>query len=160
MSAPPPGLAPALVWERFFELTEIPRPSKAEGPARAHVLAWAAARSLEATVDDEGNVVVRVPASSSRESARMVVLQAHLDMVCERDSASPFDPREGRIDVRVDGDWVGAEGTTLGADNGIGVAAAMAVVDEEELGTGRSSSCSPCPRSKGSTVRRRSTPRS
>ncbi len=133
MSAPPPGLEPALVWERFFELTEIPRRSKAEGPARAYVLAWAAARSLEATVDDEGNVVVRVPASSGRESAQVIVLQAHLDMVCERDPASPFDPREGRIDVRVDGDWVAADGTTLGADNGIGVAAAMAVVDDEAL---------------------------
>ena len=89
--------------------------------------------SLEATVDGDGNVVVRVPASSGRERARVVVLQAHLDMVCERDPASPFDPREGRIDVHVDGDWVAADGTTLGADNGIGVAAAMAVADDEEL---------------------------
>ena len=127
------GSSPALVWERFGELTRIARPSKAEGPAREHVLAWASARSFEARVDEEGNVVVRVPASSGRERAPVVVLQSHLDMVCERDPASPFDPREGRIDVRVDDDWVLADGTTLGADNGIGVAAAMAVADDAEI---------------------------
>jgi dipeptidase D len=130
VSDPLSGLEPALVWERFSELTRIARPPKAEGPAREHALAWAAARSLEAAVDDEGNVVVRVPATSGRERAPGVVLQAHLDMVCERDPDSPFDPREGRIDVRVDGDWVRADGTTLGADNGIGVAAALAVADD------------------------------
>ena len=126
-------LEPALLWERFFELTRIGRPPKEEAAAREHVLAWAAARSLESVVDDEGNVVVRVPAARGREDAPVVVLQAHLDMVCERDPASPFDPREGRIDVRVDGDWVRANGTTLGADNGIGVAAAMAVADDQTI---------------------------
>ncbi len=123
-------LEPALVWERFEELTRIPRPSKEEGPAREHVLAWAESRNLGAGTDAEGNVVVRVPASTGRELASTVVLQSHLDVVCERDPASPFDPREGRIDVQVDGDWVRAEGTTLGADNGIGVAAALAVADD------------------------------
>ena len=76
---------------------------------------------------------MRVPASAGRERAPVVVLQAHLDMVCERDPTSPFDPREGRIDVRVEDDWVRADGTTLGADNGIGVAAAMAVADDAEV---------------------------
>lgn len=127
------SLEPGLVWQRFSELTRIARPSKGEGPAREHVLAWASARNLDASVDAEGNVVVRVPPSPGREAAATVVLQAHLDMVCERDPASPFDPREGRIDVRVDDDWVLAEGTTLGADNGIGVAAALAVVDDDEI---------------------------
>ena len=127
------GLEPELLWERFFELTRIARPSKAEEPARDHVLAWAAARSLEARVDAEGNVVVHVPASAGREQAPTVVLQSHLDMVCERDPASPFDPREGRIDARLEDDWVRADGTTLGADNGIGVAAAMAVVDDATI---------------------------
>jgi dipeptidase D len=126
-------LEPALLWERFFELTQIARPPKEEAAARGHALAWAAARSLESTVDDEGNVVVRVPSARGREDAPVVVLQAHLDMVCERDPTSPFDPREGRIDVRVDGDWVRANGTTLGADNGIGVAAAMAVADDPTI---------------------------
>ena len=127
------SLEPRLLWERFSELTRIARPSKEEGPAREHVLAWAAARSFDAQVDAEGNVVVRVPASAGRDRAPVVVLQAHLDIVCERDPTSTFDPREGRIDVRVEEDWVRADGTTLGADNGIGVAAAMAVADDAEI---------------------------
>jgi dipeptidase D len=130
LSATLDGLAPALVWERFFELTRIARPSKEEGPAREHVLAWASARDLDAATDPEGNVVVRVPATSGRDGTPVVVLQAHLDMVCERDPDSAFDPREGRLDVRVADDWVRADGTTLGADNGIGVALALAVVDD------------------------------
>jgi dipeptidase D len=130
------GLDPALVWERFSELTRIARPSKGEGPAREHVVAWAAARGLDARTDMAGNVVVRVPASEQRDGAPKVVLQSHLDMVCERDPASPFDPREGRIDVRVEGDWVVALDTTLGADNGIGVAAAMAAADDPAIAHG------------------------
>jgi dipeptidase D len=124
------GLEPAVVWERFAELTRIARPSKEEEAARKHVLAWATARDLDTSVDDEGNAVVQVPASPGREGAPIVVLQSHLDMVCERDPDSSYDPRQGRINVVVDGDWVLAEGTTLGADNGIGVAAAMAVADD------------------------------
>ena len=127
------GLEPAALWEQFGELTQIARPSKAEGPARDHVLGWAAERGLEATADAEGNVVVRVPASTGREKAATVALQSHLDIVCERDPDSPFDPREGRISVLVDDDWVAADGTTLGADNGIGVAAALAVADDEAI---------------------------
>lgn len=123
-------LEPKLLWEHFLELTRIPRPSKGEGPAREHVLGWADQRSFEAETDAEGNVVVRVPATTGRGAAPVVVLQAHLDMVCERDPGSRFDPREGRIDVRIEADWVRAEGTTLGADNGIGVAAALAVADD------------------------------
>ena len=130
MSATRDGLEPELVWERFIELTRIARPSKEEGPAREHVLAWASARDLGAATDAEGNVVVRVPATSRRDDAPVVVLQAHLDIVCERDPDSAFDPREGRLDVRVADDWVRADGTTLGADNGIGVALALAVVDD------------------------------
>ncbi len=129
-------LEPAGVWARFEELTRIARPPKEEDEVRAHVLAWATARELEAAVDDEGNAVVQVPASGGRKSAPTVVLQAHLDMVCERDPDSPSDPREGRIDVVVHGDWVVADGTTLGADNGIGVAAALAVADDTEVAHG------------------------
>src|SRR5262249_22586277 len=93
---PPDGLEPALVWERFFELTEIPRPPKAEGSAREHVLAWASERGLESRVDGAGNVVVTVPAGPGREGSAPVALQSHLDMVCERDPGSPNDPRERR----------------------------------------------------------------
>lgn len=130
------GLEPTLVWQRFTELTRIARPSKHEEAARAHVLAWASERALDSRVDKEGNAVVRVPGSPGREQAPTVVLQAHLDMVCERHPDSPYDPREGRIKVAVDDGWVLAEGTTLGADNGIGVAAALAVADEPAIAHG------------------------
>lgn len=130
------GLEPARVWERFLELTRIPRPPRAEELARDHVLAWAEARGFRHAVDAAGNAVVRVPASPGREDAPAVVLQSHLDMVCERDPASPYDPRAGRIHVVREGDWVLAEGTTLGADNGIGVALALAVADDEVVGHG------------------------
>ena len=130
------GLEPALVWKRFDELTRIARPSKQEGAAREYVLAWANARGLEAATDAEGNVVVQVPPSPGREAAATVVLQAHLDMVCEREPESEYDPREGRIHVVVEDDWVVAEETTLGADNGIGVAAALAVPDDPGISHG------------------------
>jgi len=129
-------LEPRLVWARFGELTRIARPSKQEDAAREHVLAWAEARGLATSVDDAGNVVVRVPATRGREAAPTVVLQAHVDMVCEREPDSPYDPREGRIHVVREGDWVLAEGTTLGADNGIGVAAALAAAEDAALAHG------------------------
>ena len=126
-------LEPRLVWSHFDELTGIARPSKHEGAAREHVLAWAEARGLATSVDEAGNVVVRVPATTGREGAPTAVLQAHLDMVCERDPTSPYDPREGRIHVVREGDWVLADGTTLGADNGIGVAGALAAAEDPAL---------------------------
>jgi dipeptidase D len=127
------GLAPELVWRRFSELTRIARPPKEEEAARRHVLDWARALGFESSVDAEGNVVVRVPATAGRESAPAVVLQSHLDMVCEREPSSEYDPRAGRILVEVRDDWVVAPETTLGADNGIGVAAAMAVAEDAEV---------------------------
>jgi dipeptidase D len=127
------GLEPALVWERFAELTAIPRPPKQEEEVRAWVLEWATARAFESETDEEGNVVVRVPASPGRKGAPIVVLQAHLDMVCEREPESAYDPRAGRIRVELEDEWVIAPETTLGADNGIGVAAAMAVADDPEV---------------------------
>ena len=136
MSSPLAGLEPALVWERFSELTRIARPSKREEQVRQHALAWAADRGFSAATDAEGNVVVSVPATSGRDAAPVVVLQAHLDMVCERDPDSRFDPREGRIDVHVDDDWVRADGTTLGADNGIGVALALALAEDPAVAHG------------------------
>ena len=130
------GLEPALVWRHFSELTGIARPPKHEEQARDHVLGWAAEHGFETALDEAGNTVVRVPASAGRETAPTVVLQAHLDMVCERDPESPYDPREGRIHVLLDDGWVVADGTTLGADNGIGVAAAMAAAEDMEIAHG------------------------
>ena len=130
------SLEPGLVWDHFLALTRIPRPSKQEERARAHVLAWAGGRGFDSDVDEAGNVVVRVPASDGRAGAPTVVLQAHLDMVCERDPDNPNDPRAGRIEVVCDGDWVSAAGTTLGADNGIGVAAAVAAAEDPGIAHG------------------------
>ena len=127
------GLEPRLLWSHFEELTRIARPSKEEEAARAHVLSWARERGLGSDVDEVGNVVVRVPATTGREGAPVVVLQAHLDMVCERDPESPYDPRAGRINLQREGDWVLADGTTLGADNGIGVAAALAAAEDADV---------------------------
>lgn len=129
-------LEPAPIWTRFLELTAIPRPSREEEAARDHVLAWADRRGWASETDAAGNAVVRVPASAGRENAPVVTLQAHLDMVCERDPDSPNDPREGRIHVIRDGDWLVAEGTTLGADNGIGVALAQAAAEDAEAAHG------------------------
>ena len=126
-------LQPRLVWARFEELTGIARPPKHEGAVREHVVAWAEVRGLATAVDEAGNVVVRVPATGGREEAPTVVLQAHLDMVCERDPDSPYDPHEGRIRVVREGDWIHADGTTLGADNGIGVAGALAAAEDPAL---------------------------
>jgi dipeptidase D len=136
VSGSEPRLEPKLVWERFLELTAIPRPSREEEAARDHLLAWAGRTGWASEVDTAGNVVVRVPASDGRERAPVVTLQAHLDMVCERDPDSPYDPREGRIHVVRDGDWIAADGTTLGADNGVGVALAMAIAEDAVVGHG------------------------
>ena len=133
MTTPAVGQEPALLWERFLELTRLARPPKAEGPAREHVVEWADERDLASRVNAQGNVVVEIPATSDRADAPTVVLQSHLDMVCERDPASSYDPREGRIGVLVEGDWVIADGTTLGADNGIGVAAALAIAEDVDV---------------------------
>jgi len=130
------ALEPSLVWGHFLALTGIPRPPKREEAVRDHVLAWAGTRGYQAEHDEAGNLVVRVPASPGRERAATVVLQAHLDMVCERDPDSPYDAREGRIHVVREGDWVLAEGTTLGADNGIGVAGAMAAAEDQGVAHG------------------------
>jgi dipeptidase D len=127
------SLEPRLVWARFLELTRIARPPKQEEAARAHVLVWAGASGFSSNVDEAGNVVVRVPGSRGREHTPIVVLQSHLDMVCEREPGSPYDPREGRINVLLENGWVAAEGTTLGADNGMGVAAAMAAGEDPEV---------------------------
>ena len=90
----------------------------------------AAARGWATQRDRAGNLVVRVPATAGRERAPTVILQGHLDIVCERDPASPYDPRAGRIHVVRDGDWLRADGTTLGADNGVAIAAMLALVED------------------------------
>jgi dipeptidase D len=127
------GLEPGACWRHFEELTRIARPSRHEEAVIEHVRGWASGNAFELRQDAARNLVVRVPATRGRESAAIVVLQGHLDMVCERRPESPNDPAEGRIALVRDGDWLTADGTTLGADNGIGIAAMMALAEDESL---------------------------
>jgi dipeptidase D len=126
-------LEPASFWAHFEALTRIPRPSRGEEPVIAHVREWAADHGLELQQDSGRNLVIRVPATPGREGAPTLILQGHLDMVCERDPSSPNDPAEGRIVLQRDGDWLTADGTTLGADDGVAIAAMMALADDESL---------------------------
>ena len=127
------GVEPRACWRHFDALTKIARPSRHEEPVIKHIRGWAAERGFELRQDAARNLVVRVPASAGREAAPILVLQGHLDMVCERLSDSPYDPAEGRIALVREGDWLTADGTTLGADNGIGIAAMMALAEDESL---------------------------
>jgi dipeptidase D len=126
----PAGLEPALVWKHFDAIRAIPRGSGNEAATRAHVLAWANKRAFPYVVDETGNILVRVPASPGCESRKTTVLQGHLDMVNEKNSDVVFDFDTEGINVQVVGDELMAMGTTLGADNGIGVACAMAIADD------------------------------
>ena len=120
------GLEPAAFWAHFEALTRIARPSRHEEPAIEHVRRWAGQNGFDVEQDSGRNLVIRVPATPGRENAPALALQGHLDMVCERDPASPNDPAEGRIALVRDGEWLTADGTTLGADDGVAIAAMMA----------------------------------
>ncbi|MEM9552968.1 MAG: beta-Ala-His dipeptidase [Acidobacteriota bacterium] len=130
--SPLASLEPRPVWELFDALRRIPRPSGDEARVVRWLEEWAAARGWSVRHDAFGNRVVSVPASPGRERAPRVVLQGHLDMVCEKNSDTTHDFSTQGIEVRVDDGWVRAEGTTLGADNGLGVALAMAAADDAE----------------------------
>jgi dipeptidase D len=125
------GLEPRACWRHFEELTKIARPSHHEEPVIEHIRGWATEHGFDLRQDAGRNLVVRVPATAGRESAPVLVLQGHLDMVCERRPDSPYDPAEGRIGLVRDGDWLTADGTTLGADDGIGISAMMALAEDE-----------------------------
>ncbi len=127
------GLEPRSFWGHFEALTRIARPSRLEAPVIEHVRTWADQHGFELVQDAGRNVVIRVPATAGREPAPTVTLQGHLDMVCERDPSSPNDPAEGRITLTRDGEWLTADGTTLGADDGVAIAAMMALVEDESL---------------------------
>jgi dipeptidase D len=123
-------LAPRSVWKHFAALAAIPRPSGREERVAAYVVEVGRSAGAEVKRDARGNVVVRVPASPGRAGAKPVILQTHLDMVCEKNKGVEHDFERDPILLRQDGDWVRATGTTLGADNGIGVAAALATATD------------------------------
>lgn len=126
-------LKPELIWKCFDEVTKVPRPSRHEEKIRAFLLKFAADHGVEAKTDAVGNVVMRRPATPGYENAPVVVLQGHMDMVAEKNNDVNHDFMNDPIDTYIDGDWVKARGTTLGADNGIGVAAAMAAMIDPDL---------------------------
>ncbi len=126
-------LQPAAVWAHFATLCETPRASKAEGLLREKLQRWAVARGLSAAVDAAGNLIIRKAASPGREKTPTVILQAHLDMVCQKNGESAHDfSRDPICPVLRDG-WLMAEETTLGADNGIGVALILAALEAQDL---------------------------
>jgi len=129
-------LEPRALWTHFDRILATPRPSKQEGAMRELVLAVARQRGLETRVDGYGNVVVAVPAKPGREGAPTVVVQSHLDMVCEKNSGVELDFERDAIVPRRDGDWLYATGTTLGSDNGIGVAAMLALAAGADVAHG------------------------
>ena len=126
------SLEPRLVWEQFDAITRVPRPSKKEEKIREYLVRFAAEHGIECHTDKIGNVVMRKPATPGYEQRPKVILQSHMDMVCEKNSGVEFDFSRDAIRTRIEGEWVGAEGTTLGADDGIGMAAALAVLIDPE----------------------------
>jgi dipeptidase D len=136
MSTPLDHLEPKAVWKHFAALAAIPRASEKEAAVRDYVLAVARRLDLEAVQDSAGNVVVRKPARPGREAAVPAVVQGHLDMVCEKNETTVHNFDTDPIRLIVDGDWLKADGTTLGADNGVGVAAALAVMESDAIAHG------------------------
>lgn len=127
------SLEPQALWKHFETLTQIPRCSKHEEKVRAHVLALAKKIGLEAQEDGAGNVVVYKEGSPGYEKGEPTVLQGHLDMVCEKNRDVDLDFSKDPLKLRIEGEWVKATGTTLGADNGIGVAAALALMEARDI---------------------------
>ncbi len=126
-------LEPKSVWKNFVELTKIPRPSKKEGKIIEFMRQWATERKIEVFVDEVGNVIYRKPATKGYENRKTIILQGHLDMVPQKNSEKVHDFEKDPITAYIDGEWVTADGTTLGADNGMGVALAMSVFEATNI---------------------------
>jgi len=126
-------LEPREVWENFYKLTQVPRPSKKEEKIQAFMVNFGKSLGLATEKDAVGNVIIRKPATPGMENRKGIILQGHLDMVPQKNNATAHDFEKDPIDAYIDGEWVRARGTTLGADNGIGVASAMAVLASKSL---------------------------
>ena len=124
---------PKAVWNHFADLNAVPRPSKKEERVIQFMVDFGKKLNLETFVDNVGNVIIKKPASSGMENRKTIVMQGHLDMVHQKNADTDFDFDKEGIKMFVDGDWLKAEGTTLGADNGLGVAAIMAVLSSKEI---------------------------
>lgn len=127
------NLEPKALWNHFADLNAIPRASKKEEQVRQFMVDFGNSLGLETLQDEIGNVIIKKPASAGMEDRKTVILQSHLDMVHQKNNDTDFDFTTQGIDMVVDGDWVKAKGTTLGADNGLGVAAIMAILKSSEI---------------------------
>jgi dipeptidase D len=126
-------LNPERVWKHFYALTQIPRPSKHEEKVIEFAAKFGKDLGLETIVDEVGNVIIRKPATKGMENRKGIILQGHLDMVPQKNNDKVHDFEKDPIEAYIDGDWVKAKGTTLGGDNGIGLAMAMAVLEAKDL---------------------------
>ncbi|WP_242135092.1 aminoacyl-histidine dipeptidase [Aestuariivivens marinum] len=126
-------LEPSVVWKNFTDLNAVPRASKKEERVIAFMKAFGENLELETIIDEVGNVIIKKPASKGMESRTTVVMQSHLDMVHQKNNDTVFDFDTQGIEMFVDGDWVKAKGTTLGADNGLGVATIMAILENKDI---------------------------
>lgn len=126
-------LKPAALWRIFADICKVPRPSKREGQIIAWLQRFGQEHGIATETDAAGNVLMRKAATAGYESHPAIVLQAHMDMVCEKNSDTAHDFERDAIEPYIDGGWVKARGTTLGADNGIGMAAALAVLTSDEV---------------------------
>jgi len=124
---------PKIVWKHFDEIRKIPHCSKHEEGIRKYIVGFAKQHGLEHKVDKAGNVVIKIRATKGMENKPVVVLQGHMDMVCEKNSDKKHDFMKDPIELVIDGNWLKANGTTLGADNGIGVAIGLAMLEDHEL---------------------------
>ncbi len=130
-------LKPEIVWHFFKEITKIPRPSKNEEKIAKFLIDFAIKHKLKYDQDEIGNIVIRKPATKGMEKCKVVCLQSHMDMVCEKNEDVEFDFTKEAIQAYIDGDWVTANGTTLGADDGIGIATQMAVLSSKDIEHGQ-----------------------
>jgi len=130
------NLEPKLLWKHFDEIRKIPRCSKHEEKIREYIIDFAKKQNLETRVDKPGNVVIIKPASPGMENKPTVILQGHMDMVCEKNSDIDFDFTKDEIQLKLKGDILTADGTTLGADNGIGLATSLAILEDNSLKLG------------------------
>lgn len=127
------NLEPKIIWNHFADLNAIPRPSKKEEQVIEFMMNFGKNLHLETFTDTVGNVIIKKPATKNFENRKTIVLQSHLDMVHQKNSSTIFDFENEGINMFIEGDWVTADGTTLGADNGMGVAAIMAVLSSKEI---------------------------
>lgn len=126
-------LKPAVVFRYFEEVCGVPRPSKKEEKIRAYLLEFARKHDLSVKTDEAGNVLIAKPATPGMEGRKAVILQSHMDMVCEKNKDTQHDFDTDPIETYIDGEWLRAKGTTLGADNGIGIAAELAVLASDDV---------------------------